>query len=47
MKDDFFENFILVGVTSLALQIGHRNSVDIELFGNQLIEQESFIEKLQ
>ena len=28
-----FGNLRLVGGTSLALQIGHRNSVDIDLFG--------------
>ena len=28
-----FENLRLVGGTSLALQLGHRNSVDIDLFG--------------
>ncbi len=46
MKDDFFNNFILVGGTSLALQIGHRNSVDIDMFGNQTIDQEVFVDKL-
>lgn len=47
MKDDFFKNFILVGGTSLALQLGHRNSVDIDLFGNQNIDREVFEEKLK
>jgi len=46
MKDEFFNNFILVGGTSLALQIGHRNSVDIDMFGNQSIDQEIFTDKL-
>lgn len=46
MNDDFFKNFILVGGTSLALQIGHRNSIDIDLFGNQTIIPEIFIDKL-
>lgn len=46
MNDEFFSNFILVGGTSLALQIGHRNSVDIDMFGNQLINQEVFADKL-
>ena len=27
-----FKNFVLVGGTSLALQMGHRNSIDIDLF---------------
>lgn len=39
MLDDFFRNFILVDGTSLALQIGHRNSVDIDLFGQQEIDR--------
>lgn len=47
MEDVFFENFILVGGTSLALQLGHRNSVDIDLFGNQTIDRNIFEEKLK
>jgi len=47
MKDAFFDNFILVGGTSLALQLGHRNSVDIDLFGNQSIDKDVFEEKLK
>ena len=46
MDDDFFKKFILVGGTSLALQIGHRNSIDIDLFGEQNIIQEIFLDKL-
>ncbi|NDP27029.1 MAG: nucleotidyl transferase AbiEii/AbiGii toxin family protein [Flavobacterium sp.] len=46
MNDEFFSNFILVGGTSLALQIGHRNSADIDMFGNQTINQEIFADKL-
>ncbi len=30
---DFFKNLRLVGGTSLALQIGHRKSIDLDLFG--------------
>ncbi len=29
---DFLNEFLLVGGTSLALQIGHRISVDLDLF---------------
>ena len=47
MNDNFFLNFILVGGTSLALQLGHRNSVDIDMFGNQDIDQYLFIERLK
>lgn len=37
MELDIFGNFVLVLGTSLALQIGHRNYVDIDLFGNSEI----------
>lgn len=46
MNEELFSEFNLVGGTSLALQLGHRNSIDIDLFGNQEINQELFIEKL-
>lgn len=39
-----FKDFYLVGGTALALQLGHRMSVDIDLFTNQLygkIDRES------
>ena len=42
MKSEVFSDFILVGGTSLALQIGHRNSVDIDMFGNCEINEEVF-----
>jgi len=32
MKDDALDKFFLVGGTALALQIGHRKSIDIDLF---------------
>jgi len=32
MKFDALKNFYLVGGTSLALQLGHRISVDLDLF---------------
>ncbi len=34
MTVQYFDNLLLVWGTSLALQIGHRESVDIDLFGN-------------
>lgn len=43
MSEKTFSDFNLVGGTSLALQIGHRNSIDIDLFGNQSIDFELFI----
>ena len=32
MKEDLFKAFRLVGGTALSLQLGHRKSVDIDLF---------------
>jgi hypothetical protein len=46
MLDGFFQKFILVVGTSLALQIGHRNSVDINLFGQQEINKDVFEDRL-
>jgi len=46
MSEKLFSDFNLVGGTSLALQMGHRNSIDIDLFGNSEINTELFIEKL-
>ncbi len=37
-----FNELFLVGGTSLALQIGHRKSIDLDLFGRFNIEQEEF-----
>lgn len=45
MKISLFDDFILVGGTALALQIGHRNSIDIDLFGDSEIDVESFTSK--
>ena len=39
MKVDAFKNLRLVGGTALALQIGHRNSVDLDLFGNLAVDE--------
>ncbi len=46
MKLHQFNEFLLVGGTSLALQIGHRNSIDIDLFGDCEIEEELFTNTL-
>lgn len=43
MNVDCLKKFDLVGGTSLALQIGHRNSIDIDLFGESQIEEEDFL----
>ena len=47
MNEPLFENFFLVGGTALALQIGHRNSIDIDMFGSCEINKNLFIEKLK
>jgi predicted nucleotidyltransferase component of viral defense system len=46
MKVETFSNFYLVGGTSLSLQMGHRNSIDIDLFGKQEIDSDLFINLL-
>lgn len=46
MSSELFKNFNLVGGTSLALQIGHRFSIDIDMFGNSEIDELEFIEEL-
>ena len=47
MNDEAFKDFILVGGTALALQIGHRISIDIDLFGACEIDEILFLEKLK
>ena len=42
-NDPLLNNFILVGETALALEIGHRKSVDIDLFSVHPFETENFI----
>ena len=36
MSDEFFSEFMLVGGTALALQLGHRKSLDLELPGTSI-----------
>jgi hypothetical protein len=40
------KNFHLVGGTSLALQIGHRNSIDIDLYTNESFSCEKIIDSV-
>jgi predicted nucleotidyltransferase component of viral defense system len=47
MNQKEFNDFVLVGGTALALQIGHRISVDIDLFGKCEIEESEFVEILE
>jgi predicted nucleotidyltransferase component of viral defense system len=35
MQDPFLSNFLLAGGTSLALQLGHRKSIDLDMFAYQ------------
>ena len=46
MSNEAFADFYLVGGTALALQIGHRKSIDIDLFGNTELDELSFLEIL-
>jgi len=46
MQVEAFNNFNLVGGTSMALQIGHRLSIDIGLFGVSEINEIEFNEEL-
>lgn len=46
MKLSLFNDYLLVGGTSLALQMGHRNSIGIDLFGNCEIDEELFTKTL-
>lgn len=39
MSNPYFGEFYLVGGTSLALQIGHRESIDIDLFGYKELDE--------
>ncbi len=41
MEDNHLQQFYLVGGTSLALQIGHRFSIDLDLFSNEPFNNET------
>lgn len=43
----YTSGFLLVGGTALALQIGHRTSVDIDFFSNKRFDVESLLVQLQ
>jgi hypothetical protein len=47
MNEEEFEEFILVGGTALALQLGHRISIHIDLFGSCEIDEILFLDKLK
>src|SRR5690554_5749968 len=46
MNEKTFDGFALAGGTSLALQMGHRNSIDIDLFGKSEIQHDLFFDIL-
>lgn len=46
MADDALQHFILVGGTALSLQIGHRKSVDLDLFTSTDFEAEAILQHL-
>lgn len=47
MKENILKDFFLVGGTSIALQIGHRKSVDLDLFTQKEIDTVKLKEYLQ
>ena len=47
MSDEALDNFILVGGTALALQIGHRISIDIDLFSDVTFNENDLAEYLR
>ncbi len=44
---EYLQEFILVGGTALSLQIGHRKSVDLDLFSQKEFSSNSLLEKLE
>jgi len=43
---DFLKEFYLVGGTALALKLGHRNSIDIDLFTQNEFSTQELVEKI-
>jgi hypothetical protein len=46
MKDEILKDFNLVGGTSLSLQIGHRLSIDIDLFTTKGFDEQALLKDL-
>jgi hypothetical protein len=46
MTDNMLKDFILAGGTNLALQIGHRKSIDLDLFPYKSFETEPLLRHL-
>lgn len=47
MQDDLFKDFFLVGGTALALQIGHRLSIDIDFFSMNSFDEEGVLSSIE
>jgi hypothetical protein len=47
MYDEMLENFFLVGGTALSLQIGHRISIDIDLFSISSFDEDKILTLLE
>src|ERR1035438_4050934 len=47
MQDDLFRDFFLVGGTALALRIGHRLSIDIDLFSMNSFCEEDLLSAME
>jgi len=47
MQDPVLEKFVLVGGTSISLQLGHRISVDLDLFTNETFDEQKLAEHLR
>ena len=46
MNDEVLNDFVLVGGTALALQLGHRISVDLDLFSQEQFNESELAEYL-
>ncbi len=46
MKDPLFDDFILVGGTALSLKLGHRISIDIDLFSDKPYDENNLVNHL-
>ncbi|MBS1525847.1 MAG: nucleotidyl transferase AbiEii/AbiGii toxin family protein [Bacteroidetes bacterium] len=47
MRDPYFRSFYLVGGTALALKLGHRESIDIDLFNSSDFNADILVKHLQ
>jgi len=47
MQDPEFDDFNLVGGTALALKLGHRKSIDIDLFTNKGFDSDRILKRLK